>query len=183
MMSSGRCDMSTYLRCFLVCGLALAALPSTRVALAAPASSTPDPCVLLSDGDAAALLGQAIKSKKPSNLRPGLTCTWRGATSNLVVAVETEETFKAFNAAHPDVHPIDLPPLERMRRLRKMQGANAVDVPGVGEEAFWDKTGRQLWFVKHGRGVIINIDRHNAYGMADDLEGAKAAALKVAPKL
>jgi hypothetical protein len=177
--------MSTCLRGLLACGLALAAaLPSTRVALAAaPASSTPDPCALLSDGEVAALLGQAIKSKKPSNLRPGLTCTWRGSTSNLVVTVETEETFKAFNAAHPGVHPIDLPPPERMRRFRKMQGANAVDVPGVGEEALWDKSGRQLWFIKHGRGVIINIDRHNPYGMADDLEGAKAAALKVAPKV
>jgi hypothetical protein len=150
-------------------------------ALAAPAM--PDPCALLSDGEVATLLGQPTKSKTPSNLRPGLTCTWRGPKSNLVVAIETEETFKAWNAAHPDVHPIDLPPPERMRRFRKTLGSNAIDLPGVGDEAFWDKSARQLWLIKHGRGVIINIDRHNAYGMADDVEGAKAAALKIAPKI
>jgi len=36
---------------------------------------------------------------------------------------------------------------------------------------------------KKGNTVITNLDRHNAYGLGDDLEGAKAAALKVAAKL
>jgi hypothetical protein len=169
----------------LVGGLALIAFGAGRLdrVAAAAAAATPDPCGLLGDGDVAAVLGEAPKSRTPSQMRPGLTCTWRGPKSNLAVVVETEETFKAFNAAHPNVYPIDLPPRDRMRRFRKQLGANAVDVPGVGEEAFWDKNGRQLWFFKKDRNVIINIDRHTAYGMGDDLPGAKAVALKLAPKI
>jgi hypothetical protein len=174
--------MSQQMKSAVVCILALTAL-SSAYAAAAPSGAAIDPCAILSDADVAAVLGQPVKSKKPNNLGPGPKCMWRGAKSNLMVGIETEESFKAFNAAHPEVHPIDLPPLERMKSFRKMLRANAVDVPGLGEEAFWDKSGKQLWFVKKGRGVIINIDRHNAFGMADDLEGAKAAAMKIAPKL
>jgi hypothetical protein len=174
--------MSQQTKGAVVCILASTVL-SSAYAVAGQSAPAIDPCAILSDADVAAVLGQPVKSKKQSNLGPGPKCMWRGASSNLMVGIETEESFKAFNAAHPEVRPIDLPPLERMRSFRKTLRANAVDVQGLGEEAFWDKSNKQLWFIKKGRGVIVNIDRHNAFGMADDLEGAKAAALRIAPKL
>jgi hypothetical protein len=174
-------EMKNWRAFCLVGASALCILATARRSQAAEASS--DPCGVLSDAEVVAVLGQPLKSKKPTDPAPGLGCAWRGQSSNLYVRVETPESRKAYKAAHPDPIPMDETPSAALRHYRKMVGPNAVAVTGVGEEAFWDKAHHQFWFIKKERAVLVTLDRHNVYGWGDDLEATKAAALKVAGKI
>jgi hypothetical protein len=89
---------------------------------AAPAAGTPaasiDPCTLLHDDEATALLRGAPTRSGPVAENRGTSCTWTTASGNLIsVQVYTGRAFYA-----PDV-----------------QGPDARRLTGVGDDAFVDK--------------------------------------------
>jgi hypothetical protein len=151
-----------------------------------------DPCKLLTDAEVTTTLGQAPTAKKErtgdlmGTVTPGPACSWRGKSAHVNVTVETRESLKAFNAANTKRGDRGLPesPPERFKLLRQQEGADAVDVAGVGEAAFWDKRHHILYLTAKGKNAYVNINRHDAWApMADDLDGAQAVAAIVGKKL
>jgi hypothetical protein len=151
------------------------------------ADAVPDPCTLLSDAEAATALGQKVEQKSLNRLPGGMilsgpSCSWRGKASNFIVGLETRETLTKFTAANPNALNT-VSPLEFFRILRKNLEPAIVDLPSVGDQAFWEKTNKALDFMKHGVKVRVEINRHDAWGTSDDMASARALALVVASKL
>ena len=158
--------------------LALLVGAAGRVAAAAP-----DACALLNDHDIKALLKQPAEPHRVGWAAYAAICGWRGKSANLSVLLETDEILRDYKAANPSA-PVKKSAAEQFDSASAQQKElGPVPVKGIGERAFWSTTAKQLWVFKNNKTLVVAINRKKDSGTADDLEGAKAAARLIAPKL
>jgi hypothetical protein len=99
---------------------------------AAPAAAALDPCTLLHDDEATAILHGAPTRSGPVDRNRGTTCTWTTASGNLLAV----HVYRGHEFYAPEI-----------------QAPDARKLPGVGDDAFVDKgvaaaiTGENVVFV------------------------------------
>ena len=160
--------------------------PSRMAAAAGPI----DPCKLLTKADARKVLGAPVTDGRTTHevgFAPGTRCSYftsapmevAGAVWSVSLVVFDQATFKKQGSyfASPTVY------FERTRRASKaVSTTNLVDIPGIGDAAFWQ--GQMLHVLDRGVYLVVNVKAnfHIPPGTKEKVEPAEDAAELAAAK-
>ncbi len=138
----------------------LAAFCLCLPALGAQAAGA-DPCTLLSQSEAAAILGEAVKPPRPrkvAGMAAGRSCTWftaapmaqRGGVGSISVTVFDQKSMAG--------GPVYKDPAKYFARLRDVTKKRSAveEVPGLGQAAWWQPGGYLLHLLAPA-GVYLQI--------------------------
>jgi hypothetical protein len=122
-----------------------------------------DPCAYIDQGEAAAILGEAVKEGRAgtvSGFAGGLSCAYftaaplaqRGGTGSIQLVIHEKSTMT--DSVYND-------PREFFEKLRETSGKSRpgtiVPVDGVGETAYWQSAGYRLHFLADETYFILSV--------------------------
>jgi hypothetical protein len=167
----------TWIRAAFVAASLIAASASPARAAVSATDRTPDACKLLTEAEAAAVLGKPVKVKpnpKPT-VENHVECSWETESSFIKIRLETDAILQAYKD-HQTVEPRFNMMLDEVKKKK------AREVPGLGAPAVWSDF-HQLWVMKPGRMITVEVNRKARFTPGDDLAGAKAVAEKALGRL
>ncbi len=163
-------------------------------ACANPGSATSiDPCSLLSKHDARKILGESVKDARRSKdvgFAPGNKCSYltsapmekRGGVYGVYVEVFDAATFKKDGSYFKS-------PTQYFQRSRKAamstgNKAKPVNEPGIGDAAYWQRSGGILNILDHGIYLLVSVhaDFHIPPGPSAKVDAEESAAERKAAR-